>query len=364
MSDPRSELASRYRRLLFLYPRSYRRHRGDEIVTTLVDAAPPHQTRPTRAEAMDLVAKGLRHRFRVIGWGARLAACVAAVFVAVAGAAAGGFLGWQSAPALPNDATVARLTDPVTTAGRVEGSRRWDFTFAGNPQFSSSWNSVLFGTDEYEAGQVSQGIYLPRMDTYAQATDSLAAVRDRLQAANWSTSDTTSACCRQFGDFPGFVAYRDGLRGEVTLLAQPTDFKPDELMMYVALTRTTPGLVPALTVMGAVIGGLVGWLMIAWASRRARESTPGRQAAAIVMFVLTVVALLPATTVSAGAIIDVFRYLHDPVPGWIGYTLLGARALSWAGLLAASAALLIVGGASARQGVSPRTAQTLTPGLS
>lgn len=51
-----------YRRLLRCYPRSYRDTRGDELLTTLLDLAPPGRTRPTAGDVADLVEGGLRTR--------------------------------------------------------------------------------------------------------------------------------------------------------------------------------------------------------------------------------------------------------------------------------------------------------------
>jgi hypothetical protein len=59
------DLERRYRRLLVAYPAGYRERRADEIITTYLDLAAPGQVRPTLADAIDLVASGLRQRFRV-----------------------------------------------------------------------------------------------------------------------------------------------------------------------------------------------------------------------------------------------------------------------------------------------------------
>jgi hypothetical protein len=58
-------LERRYRRLLRGYPRSYRRAHGDDLLTTLMDAAEPVRRRPTRADMVDLARGGLRQRFRL-----------------------------------------------------------------------------------------------------------------------------------------------------------------------------------------------------------------------------------------------------------------------------------------------------------
>lgn len=60
--DARLELA--YRRLLLSYPTAYRQARGEELLSTLLAAAPPGRRRPTIAEAFDLVYHGIRTRAR------------------------------------------------------------------------------------------------------------------------------------------------------------------------------------------------------------------------------------------------------------------------------------------------------------
>jgi hypothetical protein len=57
-------LGRRYRRLLWAYPGWYRRERGQEILTTLLDAARPGQRRPAGGEVLGVVVQGLRCRLR------------------------------------------------------------------------------------------------------------------------------------------------------------------------------------------------------------------------------------------------------------------------------------------------------------
>jgi hypothetical protein len=54
----------RYRRLLVVYPPSYRAARGEEILTTLLEGARPGQRFPTPREAAGLVLGGLQARAR------------------------------------------------------------------------------------------------------------------------------------------------------------------------------------------------------------------------------------------------------------------------------------------------------------
>lgn len=58
-----SDLERSYRRLLRAYPGFYRRERGLELLTTLLDAAEPERARPPFGEAAHLLWTGFWHRF-------------------------------------------------------------------------------------------------------------------------------------------------------------------------------------------------------------------------------------------------------------------------------------------------------------
>ncbi|GIH17055.1 hypothetical protein [Rugosimonospora africana] len=59
-------LERRYRRLLRLYPKAYRRERGAEILATLLDAAESGHPRPLRREVAALVVSAMRVRFGAV----------------------------------------------------------------------------------------------------------------------------------------------------------------------------------------------------------------------------------------------------------------------------------------------------------
>ena len=82
-----------YRRLLAAYPRSYRRVREIEMLTTLMDAAPSSRRRPTVREGLDLVGGGLRYRLRVPRGPAYRAVAVVTALLGALVAAGGGALG-------------------------------------------------------------------------------------------------------------------------------------------------------------------------------------------------------------------------------------------------------------------------------
>jgi hypothetical protein len=112
-----------------VYPAGYRHRRADEIVGTYLDIAAPGQTRPTLADAVDLVAAGLRQR---LGIDADLAAGWALAGPVALALAAGlsGFL-WLSveplfgAPLGGHAAPAAYATWLLALAGWLVAPRRY-----------------------------------------------------------------------------------------------------------------------------------------------------------------------------------------------------------------------------------------------
>ncbi|HZE40300.1 MAG TPA: hypothetical protein VE172_15960 [Stackebrandtia sp.] len=64
MTTRQPTLESRFRRLLRFYPRRYRAERGEEIVSTYMDCAPPDRRKPSLADVGDIAASGVRQRLR------------------------------------------------------------------------------------------------------------------------------------------------------------------------------------------------------------------------------------------------------------------------------------------------------------
>lgn len=84
MTDSRKRLERRYRRLLSLYPKTFREARREEMLTTLMDGSGPDQKRPRADEAVNLVGHALtmqtlhselpdRHPFALLSFRAILA---------------------------------------------------------------------------------------------------------------------------------------------------------------------------------------------------------------------------------------------------------------------------------------------------
>ncbi|WP_433056241.1 hypothetical protein [Dactylosporangium sp. CS-033363] len=262
-----TSLESRYRRLLRAYPAAYRRERGDEIVTILLDTAKPGQTRPTRAEVKDLIANGVRQRFRLpVGRLMVVAAACSALAVGGIGAAAGSTAGWASA-ADPSDAEVATMLDVA----------------AGKPL----------------PHQVSHTQHQTVVE--ATTTDPLPAafVRARLEEAGWVVDVDYAA--------PATIAERGG----VVLTLATWEWAGTTSVTAVA-TPAVPPFVAPLTVAGAIGGALAGWLLAAWMGYRA-----GRSRTAILALVL----LAPSTAAAWYRTARAVRFALESEH--VGYTRIG-----------------------------------------
>lgn len=80
-------LERRYRRLLRLFPRGYREHRGEEILGTLLDAVPPGRRRPPVRDVADLLRAAAVAWFRALTGPAGRASLRDGVTLGAAGAA-------------------------------------------------------------------------------------------------------------------------------------------------------------------------------------------------------------------------------------------------------------------------------------
>ena len=248
---------------------------------------------------------------------------MAVISEGVAAGALSSSSGRQSAPPLPGPAEAARLVQPALPAGASVHASRWDFLFADSPKYTDpDWVYLLGGTDEYEAGRVHVAATYPRAENAADAA------RTRLAAQGWRLGPATG------GAYPETVAYRDGLRIKLFTMTDTHDG------LVVVLTRTAPSGVLPLTTLGLLAGALGGWLLAAWAFRRAAGASPTRRAGGGLLVIGGVIALFPATAYSLVAIVAGYVTAPEPVPVWIGYVFMVARPLAGLGAAALLAALL------------------------
>ncbi|MEV4538849.1 hypothetical protein AB0J82_34260 [Asanoa sp. NPDC049518] len=229
-----------YRRLLLAYPRAYRRARADEIVTTLMEGAPPDRVRPPAGDAWDLVRGGLRQRFAPPhgrGYAAVAVVCAAAAAYLALGAAirltttseAGkDALVVAAAMLLPQDAPLVGDQERMLTA--FGGPTRLDLTFA--PQ--------------------------------ARSLDELTVVvRDRAIADGWVAGPIGAH---------GFTLERAGQTFDVTV-ANGVPAEPEAGGSFHARYPWPAPLLPV-GIAAVVLGGLAGWLAGSWTLRRFRSRTP------------------------------------------------------------------------------------------
>jgi hypothetical protein len=308
----------RYRRLLWAYPRSYRDHRGTEILTTLLEMAEDGR-RP--GLHLHLILSGLRERFRLparrpLAW---VAALLAAAVLGGFGAAAGTWTAWRTASALPSDQELHALN---ATLGSIpaDASHHHETSAQRGP-------SVLI---------VAEGI-----------TDSSSSrVRDTLTGAGWRItsfreSDAPRAAPREDMDlrlpskFFAWTATRDGLKMEGHVWVFTGSLYTGLGTYRFKVWPVEPAVLRPLTIAGTVAGLLAGWLLVAGLARH-------RLATALAAAGLAV-ATLPAYRFYREAY-DVMAYPHgspDPgnVPVALGATLTAICTV--AGLLAIVTAAIV-----------------------
>jgi hypothetical protein len=238
----------RYRRLLWAYPRSYRDHRGAEMLTTMLEMAEDGH-RP----GLHLVLSGLRQRFRLparrpfVGVAALLAAVVLGGF----GAAAGTWTAWRTATAVPSDAEIRALNASVTGMPAVSG-----LFHETSAQQGPSVLILADGTSPWSATRVR--------DTLTGAGWQVTSLREN-QAMFAPREDSDAEFLTTNG---AWTATRDGLRmhGSARTMAGTPFAAPDYYRFTV--WPAEPAALRPLTVAGAVVGLLAGWLLVAALARR------------------------------------------------------------------------------------------------
>ncbi|GAB3850625.1 hypothetical protein GCM10027610_075880 [Dactylosporangium cerinum] len=314
-------LERRYRRLLLAYPAAYRRRHGDELITTLLDAAGTDRVRPGRRDTVDLLRGGLRQRFRLPVGKAPVAAAVFAAFVSGAlGAGIGSFLGWCTTPPLRVDAGVAQIAGLAIGEPYVGGfSRddRWQFRAvkveAVDPRYIPGWTSASAADRFTTAGWTVE----------PTGTSAFTARRGTLRA--WVTGPLPAA------DHPaGVVIWPDPSAGPVSVVIWPAE----------------PAAVTAGVVTGWLTGAVAGWLLVAWVAYQLRgdRSWARRGTVAVLTAVAVLLLLRPVLwtylLIVTGAVSSPDRW-GPPSPAYIGFIDSDAVAVPLFGLAAIAAACLV-----------------------
>ena len=314
-----ARLGSRYRRLLWAYPAGRRR---DELLDTLMEAAPAGRSRPTLREGLNLLRYGLRAR---LGRPAKPSVVVIAVLVALftgsVGAAAASRLAWNTVPDYPSGAALAEITGTVYPGVPASGQRSADGLFEDVME-RSTVDVLLQGHDEdfgfatYEFGPDSGFL----KGDYRDWTN---AVATRMEAAGWEVHDLgpTGATWIATGELDesgrSFWATRDGLAIDVSSETDVVDTPAGSFYSTATLSRFTPWYVTALGAIGWLPGLLVGWLLTGWVSRRTEEATGAVRSLTREPVVVGLLFVTPLSILSTLAYLaEPFQFSPPGAPFW------------------------------------------------
>ncbi len=304
-----------YRRLLWAYPRFYRRERGLEILTTMLEAARPGQRRATRGEAFHLLTSGLRCRLVPPGRVGKIAAVVVTFWLALVLSGVGAYAAWSAQPAgRPglDDPAIAALGDslagqPATgTVITTDDPLHVVYTYRSSSQFQSFGAEGWEGEGPVPAGHVRH--YQLAESTHAASVRGvLADAYQRLQTEDWHTgAQAQPGSC----DCQVFWASRDGL-----LLRMSAINIHEQPRITVSFYHVEPQGVAAAAIAGFAVGLALAWPAMTWLAYRAsRVSKKGRA--------LVLIAGLPALVACAANTVDNVLSIV-PVPGY-GRVLLAA----------------------------------------
>jgi hypothetical protein len=347
-----ARLSTRYRRLLRAYPKGPRR---EELLDTLMEAAPPGRSRPTPRQAANLIRCGLRSRLGRPGGRAVVVTAVLLVIVAgFVGAAAGWRLGWEFAPDFPRGAALAEINDTVFPGTAPDPERQGDGVFFDVSE-PGPLGVLLHGHDEdfcYSSLLFSPGS-VP--GDYHGWTDAVAA---RLRAGGWNvdsvtpmgaTDDATGALDQ---DGTRIIAYRGGLSMQIDTSDDVVGLKPGSFDATAEITRWPPAVSIVLAILGWLIAALAGWLLTGWVSRRTEHAAGPVRSFTREPAVIALVLLLPqAVPGTAGFVTEAVRLFQPSQPFWsLSVTWFYGFALTGGLLLAGS---VIVAGFAGREVSDP-----------
>lgn len=276
------ELRRSYLRLMRAYPRWYRRERGAELLTTLLDDARPGQRRASRRDVVDLLLSGVRARFRPPRrFTAYAAAVVAAGYLGLAGAA--GAVQLTDYPGPPTDAqavAAARAALPHEPHNVPGPAVHCDLMC---PDWDGRDDVVAFDAPPDRTDRV---VIWYRAEQMAPAAR-LEQARRRLEAASWQVGDVYDLDA----DYPQLDAGKDG----ITIRLSASTVAPENGQVTAVVAKDFSTTATWALLIGGAGGLLAGWLLAVWVLHRARGHRPAIRRA------LSVVAL-PGLAAAGGAL--------------------------------------------------------------
>ena len=289
----------RYRRLLWAYPRWYRRERGREILTTLLDAAAPDRRWPSARDAADLLRGGLRRRVGPPRAGYLFLFVPVSVFVGLWLSALTFWLAVDRLAPMPSvevAANVAQLATgdrprdlPGPGVSCYEGGCPFAWSHGGDQVIQE--DRLLYvgtGQDTVEVGYWPDNADLARWTQRAH---------DRLAAAGWTVDaidfETYGySFTARTADLQVRVAAIPGLSPDGNLL----NMAPAGLVVQ----HAAPPNLDLLSEASFLAGLALGWLLTAWVVRRGRGHYGRRQTA---LLLTAIAGVLLTTALDSGALI-------------------------------------------------------------
>ncbi|WP_433381251.1 hypothetical protein ACQPZX_16760 [Actinoplanes sp. CA-142083] len=279
-----------YRRLLWAYPRAYRSRHGDEMVTTLLDMAESGR-RPGLGLSAHLVLCGLRQRFRLparrpLAW---LAALLAAVALGAFGAAAGTWLGWQTAVAVPSDGELRALNAAMTGMPAPAAVYREPSAMKGPGALVRADGTSDYSAERARAALLADGW---RITSFRETDGAILANPDPGADTDLSPETDLSAKARFDALLPIPTKFLDytatkgdlKLQGDGSVIVGGAELGLTGQAMWATEVWPLEAVaVRPLTVAGAVVGVLAGWLLAAAAAYRLRGTGRPRRWLATVL---------------------------------------------------------------------------------
>lgn len=287
----------RIRLVLAAYPNGSRRA---EIEDTLLMAAANGRGRLGVRSVINLLRHGLRAR---LGRPDSYGVVALAAFVAVMGclllASAANRLAWEAVPDLPAGAARAELGALIAPGPPVTWNE--DASSEPFPTTDGQLHAQRISADV--VGVTDVGGYL-------------AGLEQRLQVEGWRVPEFYAADPAEAQPNDSrFLLARDGTL--ILSVVSEHDAAAQASRLDVEVYRAEPRWVSALTFAAGLLGGLLGWLVFGWASRRT-EHRRAATAAAFVPAVLGLVLLVPALSLGMTFLNVLADGYAAGVPFWAG----------------------------------------------
>jgi hypothetical protein len=245
-----------YARLLRTYPRWYRRERGLELMTTLLDDAEPGQHRPRWSTVVDLVRGGVTTRLRPPrGFIARLITVMVSLTGGLVGSGATVLLSPYPGPPAAAEAIAAAQTATGLPVQDVPGPTVKCFETACQP--TPAGDDVV----AYDEAPMRVDTTVVRLHPLHQEVAAMVAQADaRVAAAGWHVDPAS-----RYG--ATFAAVNDRLGLNLYVSVGTGDTVRTDLILVTVSKRVSAATVTA--VIAAFFGGLLaGWLVGVWAMQR------------------------------------------------------------------------------------------------